>query len=154
MKIIVDDDITIFLCKDYVKRIDINNKESIENFIKKINDNYSINLEGCLDINIYRDIYYGLIINIKKDFDYFDYFKNDIEMNIKIEDSIFLYKIENIDKYLLDNMTIYKDKENIYIKPNSKIFLGKIIENSKVIYGDMAKRIIKTSKIINTEVII
>ena len=153
MKIVVDEEITIFISKEYLNKIDINNKQTIENLIKKINDNYNVNLEGSLEISIYHDIYYGLIINIKKGFDYFDYFRSEIEMNIKIKKSIFLYKVDITNIDLSDNITVYKDRDNIYIKPNRDIFLGRIIENSEIIYGDIVKKIINKCNIINAEVI-
>lgn len=154
MKFIFDDDITIFISKEYINNIDLKDKNNLEKLIKRINDKYNIELNGYIEIKIYRNKLYGLIINIKKeDLEYFEYFKSEPEMNIQIEDSTFLYKIDDFYREISNDVTVYKDGEDIYIKPNNEIFLGRIVENSKVIYGDIVNKIIKRSKIINAEVI-
>ena len=151
MKIEISDDIIIYLNKLYMKNLDIEDKESIEKIIKKIEKIYNINIDEFQNINIYKDRYYGIIIEIKCSHDYLDYFKYDIEMNIK-EDT-FIYEIEDLTDIDFKNVTVYKNKDNIYLKLNTDILLGPIIEKSKIIYGNEAKNIIRDSRIM-TEVII
>ena len=80
----------------------------------------------------------------------------EIETNIKIIKTTFLYKID--DYAILDNLNFYKMiiyKDNIYLelKNPSNIEIGKIIENSKIIYDNNKEKIIKRGKIVKTEVI-
>lgn len=155
MKLIIDDDIDIYLNKSYLKNIDLNDTKTIKNIIKKINKKYDIDLCGYMEIKIYIDNNYGVIINIKKEeLEYFDYFNDEIEMNIEIINDSFLYKIEIYDKDLINNNKIYKYKDNLYINIDKadSINLGKIIETSEIIYGEKAKKIIEKNNIIEVRI--
>lgn len=145
MKIVIDDNIIIYLNRQY---FNIDN-ENIENIIKKIKEKYKIKLEGYLDIIIHKDKYYGIIMEINK-IEYLDYFNNDLELNVTIEEDVFLYETDDILNIDLNYITIYKDREKIYLRPNKDINIEKLIENSNIIYGKKAKKIIKK----NMEVII
>ena len=107
---------------------------------------------GYIEVKIYIDNNYGVIINIKKEeLEYFDYFNDEIEMNIEIINDSFLYKINEIyDKEQIKNKKIYKQKDNLYINIDKidNIDLGKIIETSEIIYGEKAKKIIEKNDII------
>ena len=149
MKLIIDDDIDIYLSKPYLKNIDLNDIKVIKNIIKKINKKYDIDLYGFIEVKIYIDKNYGVIINIKKEeLEYFDYFNDEIEMNIEIINDSFLYKINNI--YINSKIKTYKYKDSLYISIDKidNINLGKIIETSEIIYGDKAKKIIEKNNII------
>ena len=152
MKLIIDDDIDIYLSKPYLKNIDLNDIKVIKKIIKKINKKYDIDLYGFIEAKIYIDKNYGVIINIKKEeLEYFDYFNDEIEMNIEIINDSFLYKINEIyDKEQIKNKKIYKQKDNLYINIDKidNIDLGKIIETSEIIYGEKAKKIIEKNDII------
>lgn len=149
MKLTLDNDITIYLNKTYLEKLNINSNNITSNYIlnliDKIKNIYKIDINGYYDANIYIDNNYGIIINIKKeDIEYFDYFNN-IELNINVIEDEFLYEIEdifNLSKYLLDKFEIYKVKDNIYLKIKEElnyIEIGTILENSKIIYGKQAK---------------
>ena len=149
MKLIIDDDIDIYLSKPYLKNIDLNDIKVIKKIIKKINKKYDIDLYGFIEVKIYIDKNYGVIINIKKEeLEYFDYFNDEIEMNIEIINDSFLYKINNI--YINSKIKTYKYKDSLYISIDKidNINLGKIIETSEIIYGDKAKKIIEKNNII------
>lgn len=152
MKLIIDDDIDIYLNKSYLKNIDLNDTKTIKNIIKSINKKYNIDLYGYVEVKIYIDNNYGVIINIKKEeLEYFDYFNEELEMNIEIINDSFLYKIDEIyDKEQLKNKTTYKYKDNLYINIDkiNNINLGKILETSEIIYGEKAKKIIEKNNII------
>ncbi|MBR3230273.1 MAG: hypothetical protein IKF91_05570 [Bacilli bacterium] len=151
MKLIIDDGINIYLNKQYLKSVDLNDTKTIKKIIKKINKKYDIDLYGYIEAKIYIDKNYGIIINLKKEeLDYFDYFNNEIEMNIEIINDSFLYKIEDYNKDLIKNKTIYKYKENLYINIDKidNINLGKILETSEIIYGEKAKTIIEKNNIV------
>ena len=152
MKLIIGNDIDIYLNKQYLKNIDINDTNTLKKIIKKINKKYNIDLYGYIEVKIYIDNNYGVIINIKKEeLEYFDYFNDEIEMNIEIINDSFLYKINEIyDKEQIKNKKIYKQKDNLYINIDKidNIDLGKIIETSEIIYGEKAKKIIEKNDII------
>lgn len=152
MKLIINDDINIYLNKPYLKNMDLNNPKTIKNIIKKISKKYDIDIYGYIEVKIYIDSNYGVIINIKKEeFEYFDYLSDEIEMNIEIINDSFLYKIEEIyDKNQIKNRKLYKYKDNFYINIDKidNINLGKIIETSEIIYGEKAKKIIERNNII------
>ena len=157
MKLIVGDDIIIYLSKAYIKNININDKDDLIKLIKKINNKYNIELSGYLNINVYIDKNYGIIMNIKKEeLEYLDYF-NDIQMNIEVTDDSFLYKIDDIlcIKKLLNDIVLYKYKDHFYLKiiKISDINLGKILEYCQLIYGKKARNIINKGIIIKPEVI-
>ena len=151
MKLIIDDGINIYLNKQYLKNVDLNDTKTIKNIIKKINTKYNIDIYGYIETKIYIDKNYGIIINLKKEeLDYFDYFNDEIEMNIEIINDSFLYKIEDYNKDLIKDKTIYKYKDNLYINIDKidNINLGKIIEISEITYGEKAQNIIEKNNII------
>ena len=151
MKLIIDDGINIYLNKQYLKNVDFNDTKTIKNIIKKINTKYNIDIYGYIETKIYIDKNYGIIINLKKEeLDYFDYFNDEIEMNIEIINDSFLYKIEDYNKDLIKDKTIYKYKDNLYINIDKidNINLGKIIEISEITYGEKAQNIIEKNNII------
>lgn len=158
MKFNISDDITIFLNKMFMPKIDFSDREELENcinqIISKVENIYDIKLYGYYNARVYMDKYYGIIIKIKKeDLEYLDYFNEQLEINIELIEDTFLYKIEdlfNLNKNILKKCIIYKNKENVFLKPNiiSNIELGLIIENAEIIYGKEAKNIIKKSQIV------
>lgn len=146
MKLIIDNGINIYLNKQYLKSIDLNDTKAIKNIIKKINKKYDIDLYGYVEAKIYIDKNYGVIINLKREeLDYFDYFNDEIEMNIEIINDSFLYKIEDYKEELIKDKTLYKYKDNLYINIDKidDISLGKILETSEIIYGKKAQTIIE-----------
>ena len=159
MKLIIDDNIVVFLDKVYLQSLDLNNQNVLEKklikLINKLQNKYRVDLNGYYNVFIYKDSNYGLIIDMQKQqLEYLDYFSNQIELNIEIIEDTFLYKTDNIftiDKTLLEKLIIYINKDEIYLKIKENINdieLGQIIENSQIIYGNKAKSIKKQSKII------
>lgn len=159
MKLIIDEDIVIFLDKIYLQKLKLNNPKTMEKklikLINKIQNQNNINLNGYYNVYLYKDDNYGLIIDMQKEnLEYLDYFNNQIELNIEIIEDTFLYKVDdifNISKNLLNKFIIYKVSEDIYIKVKKEITsieLGIILENAEVVYGSNAKRIKRKSQII------
>ena len=112
MKIeLVDDyNYTLYLNNLYIKDLNLDNKEDIENYLKKlfliIKDRYDIDISGMFEIDIYVNNKYAIVIDIfKEDLEYLDYFSNQIDMQVNIiKDSIFLYEWDSfiekdLDKY-------------------------------------------------------
>ena len=159
MKLIIDENIVIFLDKIYLQNLNLNDKNIIEKklikLINKIQNKCTIDLNGYYNVSIYKDESYGIIIDMQKEeLEYLDYFNNQIELNIEVIEDSFLYKIEdifNLNKTLLKKFTIYKNGETIYLKANeniNNIELGIILENGEIIYGKTANSIKKKSEII------
>ncbi len=148
MKVVFKDNkIIVFLNK----KLDLD-KVNLDIYFKKlflrIKNKYNLELNGYYDINVYIDNNYGSIIEIEnEDLDYYNYF-NQIDMEIKVNKTTFLYEIdyEYLDKELLSKSIIYKQNNKLYFKITDKNILNKIIECSKIIYGDRVKEIMKSSK--------
>ena len=159
MKLIIDENIVIFLDKLYLNNIDLKDYNLIEKklikLINKIQNKYLIDLNGYYNVYIYKDENYGIIIYMQKEeLEYIDYFNEQLEFNIEVIEDSFLYKIDDIlrlEKPLLNKFIIYKNTDNLYLKPKEKISnieLGIILENSEIIYGAQADKIKKKSQII------
>ena len=155
MKLVIDNNIVIFLGDFYLKNYDLKDYNNIEKNLLKLLNKYSVDINGYYNVFIYHDKNYGLIIDMQKeDLEYLDYFNNQVELNIEIIEDSFLYEIEdilNIDKNILRNFNVYKKNYHFYLETKDKITsikLGILLENSKIIYGKKAKKIKKDSKII------
>ena len=148
MKVVFKDNkIIVFLNK----KLDLD-KVNLDIYFKKlflrIKNKYNLELNGYYDINVYIDNNYGSIIEIEnEDLDYYNYF-NQIDMEIKVNKTTFLYEIdyEYLDKELLSKSIVYKQNNKLYFKITDKSILNKIIECIKIIYGDRVKEIMKSSK--------
>ncbi len=153
MKLLIDENKTIVFFNKTIDFTDMKNTEKfLKTIINKLQINYNLKFKGYYDVTIYLDNIYGFVVCIEsEDLDYLDYFDNQIEMNIKVIENTFLYKLEELlDKKLLKKFTIYKNKENLYLKTKeniSNIEMGIVIENSKIIYKDTLK-IINTSELV------
>ncbi len=148
MKLISKDNkIIVFLYKR------INFKQiNLENYFKKLfikfKEDYHIELNGYYSINIYIDKFYGSVIEIEnEDLDYYNYF-NQIDMEVKLNDNVFLYEIdyEYLNKSIINNSNIYKLKDKLYIQVKDNNILNKILEYSNIIYGEKIKYILRNSK--------
>lgn len=148
MKVVFKDNkIIVFLNK----KLDLD-KVNLDIYFKKlflrIKNKYNLELNGYYDINVYIDNNYGSIIEIEnEDLDYYNYF-NQIDMEIKVNKTTFLYEIdyEYLDKELLSKSIVYKQNNKLYFKITDKNILNKIIECSKIIYDNRVKEIMKSSK--------
>lgn len=162
MKIIVNDDINmiIFLNRMYLDDIDFKSKDELEIYFQKLlkilKTYYKININGYYEINVYIDKNYGAILELKKEeLEYFGYFEGEVDMQLIIHNSDFLYEIEDyfwIDSDLRKKISLYKYNNKIYmkiIKNIDNITLGKVIENGKIKYHLDSKIIAKEKNLIN-----
>ncbi|MDD3392368.1 MAG: hypothetical protein PHE54_02405 [Bacilli bacterium] len=162
MKIILDNDnIEIFLNKYMDLFKDLDDKDNIEEYFRtlfvKLKKYYNIKMLGFYNITIYNNSNYGMVIKIENDnFDYCDYFGNQIDMKISIEkDSVFLYKIGDIlclEDNILSKVNIYNFRGNLYASIKETLTLKEmayLIENSDIIYGEEAFEILENSKKMN-----
>ena len=144
IKIISDLILDIYIKKELICDIDLKNKEELENYLKKLfkilKEKYNIEISGFYDITVYIDKYYGVIFHLEnEDLDYYDYFKNQVDMRLVIVDTEFMYKIEDIPMELLNKVKVYIKNNNIYLKIKkelTKIEMMNLMENSKIVYED------------------
>ena len=156
MKVVMKDNLLVlYLNRFYIKSLDFNSKENLQNYIKKLllklQNNYDLKFDGYYDITLYVDKNYGVIIEIEKEeLEYFEYFKNGIEINTKLIEDSFLYETNDIIKD--NNFLTYVFKDHIYFKIKNRIEdikMGQILEKiDKIIYGNERKNIIKQAKIV------
>lgn len=150
---------TLYLSNMYIKNVDFKDRNLAEEYINKIIEIYKIDLCGFLDIKIYIDKFYGVVIFIKKDDGYYlDYFNDDITMNIEVIDSVFLYKTDDIYfiKDLFKFIEVLEYGGSFYIRPLklSDLEIGELVENCDLIFGDIVSKILKNGKKVNAEVIV
>lgn len=155
MKVSIEDEnnFIVFLNN---KKFNFEDKEKLEDYFKEIfneiKKRYNFDVSGYYDIVVYNNELFGMILTMKKEeFEYYDYFDNQVEMKIVISPyNEFIYKLENNDLNInLKNSDIYLHNGNIYILPNKdikNIEFGYILEYTTVIYGHKAEEIIKNAK--------
>lgn len=148
MKLIFKDNKIIVFLNKPVKLKEIKSEDYFKKLFINIKNKYNLKLNGYYKINVFVDKFYGSIIEIEnEELDYYDYF-NQIDMEIKVINSTFLYQInyDYLTKDILEKVNIYKIKDKLYIKILEQDILNKIIEYSKIIYDESAKEILKASK--------
>ena len=131
----------IYIKRELIDNIDFNNKIDLEKYLKKLfkilKNKYDIVIEGFYDITVYIDKYYGVVIHLEKDdVEYYDYFKNQVDMRIITIDTDFLYLVDDIPQNLLNKVDVIIIDKNIYLKIKenlSKVEMMKLVEISKVV---------------------
>ena len=114
--------------------IDFNDKNSIEIYFKNIFLKLKDKLElGYYTVNVYKDNSIILELEYEED-SYYDEF----DLKIIVEETIFLYQMEDIfiDKNIINKSKIIKYNNKLYLYPSklSDIELGYLYEISKLIY--------------------
>ena len=148
MKLIFKDNKIIVFLNKPVKLKEIKSEDYFKKLFINIKNKYNLKLNGYYKIYVFVDKFYGSIIEIEnEELDYYGYF-NQIDMEIKVINSTFLYQInyDYLTKDILEKVNIYKIKDKLYIKILEQDILNKIIEYSKIIYDESAKEILKASK--------
>ncbi len=131
----------IYIKKELIDNIDFDNKNDLEKYLKKLfkilKNKYNVVIEGFYDITVYVDKYYGVVIHMEKDdVEYYDYFKNQVDMRIITIDTDFLYLVDDIPEYLLSKVDAIVHEKEIYLKIKenlSKVEMMKLLEISKVV---------------------
>lgn len=155
-----NNNLIVFLNKFYADNINLEVKKEMETYFKqlfiKLNDVCEIDISGSFDITIYKDINYGVVLEIKKDDnDYFDYSFGQVDMRISsYSDNMIIYELDNVDLEFFNNQDylIYQYGGKLYLKIIGIVGfteLGRVIENSRIIFGKMAKDVMRFGKIIN-----
>lgn len=140
--------IVIYLNTFFADKIDLEDSSTLEDYFKelflRLHKYYHIELSGYYNIIIYHDRFYGMIIKLhKEDLDYYNYCDTEIDMRILIErNHHFLYEVKDIfdlDKHILKSGILYIYQNHFYFRVTKKISfieLGKLLEQSKMIYQD------------------
>ena len=138
------DEITfdIYIKKDLIDNIDFNNKDDLEKYLKKLfkilKNKYDILIEGFYDITVYKDKYYGVVIHLEKeDLEYYNYFKNQVDMRIITVESEFLYLVDDIPYNIFDKINILVKENEIYLKIKkelTKLEMMQLLENSRIVF--------------------
>lgn len=135
MKVITDKEKNILLYLPEIQ-IDFDSMDKVEqdlkNILLRLKYYYFIDIQGFYQVKIYKDIYYGLILELTKDtLDYFDYYDGEIDMRIELIESDFLYEVRDIlelPKNILKKSEIYIDNNTHYIKIKEKIDMSQVLE--------------------------
>ena len=133
----------IYIKKEFINNIDFNNKEEIEKYLKKLfkllNNKYNIFIEGFYDITIYIDKYYGIILHLEKELlDYYEYYKNQVDMRLITINTEFMYLVNDIPLNIIDKIKIENKDNNIYIKLTKElthIEMMNLMEFSEIVYN-------------------
>jgi len=142
IKFIDDLTLDIYIKKELIDNIDFSNKDDLEKYLKKLFKNlknkYQLIIEGFYDIEVYIDKYYGVVFHLEKeDIDYYDYYKNQVDMRIITIDTEFLYLVEDIPFNLLNKANIIIKDNEVYLKIKkelAKYEMMELLEISRVVY--------------------
>ena len=111
----------IYLNKYNTINIDFSNTKVLESDLKdlllRLKRYYHIDIKGYYNITVYIDDFYGAILKIEEDNDYYDYFDDSIAIRMKKINTNFLYEIDDLS-YIKD----YVDKFDIS-NCNNKVYL-------------------------------
>ncbi len=158
-----DDKLIVFLNNIYLKKNNFTLKNNVEKYFKnlflKLSEVYDIKIKGFYDITIYQDNLFGVILEInKEDIDFYGYYDDHIDMKIKImKKEKFVFKLDRfsmIDSSVLNYCKLYGFKKDLYIVPKktiSDLSLALLLENSKIIYGEEAYKIINHAHLIRSK---
>ena len=133
----------IYIKNQLIENIDFENKEDIEKYLKKLfkilNQKYKIIIEGFYNITIYIDKYYGIIIHLEKEeLEYYEYYKNQVDMRLITVHTDFMYLVNDIPKSIIDKIKIENKDNNIYIKIINKLNdleMMELMEFSEIVYN-------------------
>ena len=132
----------IYLKKEIIQNVNFKDKDSIEKYLKKLfqklKEKYDLIIEGYYQVKRYIDEYYGIIIHLEKeDIDYLDYFKNQVDMRIIVENINFYYLVNDIPNDIIKKVDIINKNNNVYLKIKNeltKLEMMILLENSSIVY--------------------
>lgn len=132
----------IYVKKYLIEGIDFSIKSDIEKYLKKLfktlNNKYNIVVEGFYNITVYIDKYYGIVLHLEKEeLDYYEYYKNQVDMRLVTIHTDFMYEVDDIPFDILNKVKISNKNKNIYLTLKEKLTdleMMKLLENSKIIY--------------------
>ena len=112
-----------------------------------------VDIKNFDNIVIYEDDILGTILELTLEND--NYFTT-FDMNVSVsKDKSFLLKLEeNIDFDIMCDIYKYKNNFYVQVKDNNFIKVGRILEYSKIIYGNIVKKIKKDKNKINGGIVV
>ena len=132
----------IYVKQYLIDGIDFSIKSDIEKYLKKLfktlNNKYNIVVEGFYNITVYIDKYYGVVLHLEKEeLDYYEYYKNQVDMRLVTVHTDFMYEVDEIPFDILNKVKISNKDKNIYLTLKERLTdleMMKLLENSKIIY--------------------
>ena len=155
-----NDKFIVYFSKINNYSFDFKNREKLEEDFKrlflKISELYNIDFCGSYNVEVFNDKYYGIILLIKEDeCEYMDYYHDQIDMNININNRDgFLYKIiGNMYNRINNKCDLYLYNKEIYVnlKNDDDKILNYLIENCEIIYGNIVNEVILNGKLIKND---
>lgn len=131
----------VYLNKYNIINFDFNNtsilEDNLRNLLMRLKKYYKLDIRGYYNIVIYIDDYYGVILEISEDDNYYDYFSDTVSLRMKKNKTRFKYEVEDISYISIDKFKISNRKDKIYLEIiddlSEKEYL-ELIEISKIIY--------------------
>lgn len=155
---IIDDNILIYLNKELLidkKLDDIDNiKEYFKELFLNIKEKINIDINGLYLVKIYNDKNIGAVIELEKEeLEYYDYYMDEVDMHILLEETNFLYEIEDIiiNDDFLKKCDIIAHNKKYYLKPKENldnINVGILNEYGKLIYKNIENILMYGKKIV------
>lgn len=132
----------IYVKKYLIEGIDFSIKSDIEKYLKKLfkilSNKYNIAVEGFYNITVYIDKYYGIVLHLEKEeLDYYEYYKNQVDMRLVTVHTDFIYEVDDIPFDILNKVKISNKNKNIYLTLKEKLTdleMMKLVENSRIVY--------------------
>ena len=133
----------IYIKNQLIENINFDNKEDIEKNKKKLfkilNQKYKIIIEGFYNITIYIDKYYGIVIHLEKEeLEYYEYYKNQVDMRLITVHTDFMYLVNDLPKSIINKIKLQIKDNNIYIKIINKLNdleMMELMEFSEIVYN-------------------
>ncbi len=138
----MDNTCIVYLNKYNIIDMDFSNTKVLERDLKslllRLKKYYKIDIKGYYNITVYIDEYYGAVLKIEEDNDYYDYFDDTIIRMKKVK-SNFLYEVDDIsyiDNYI-NKFKISINDNKIYLAINNELneneYLN-LLEISNIVY--------------------
>jgi len=142
IKFISDMVFDIYVKKYLIEGINFSVKSEIEEYLKKLfkilNTKYNLVIEGLYNIKVYVDKYYGIILHLEKEnIDYYEYYKNQVDMRLITINTEFMYEVDDIPTNILNKVNVSIKDKNIYLilkEELNNLEMMELLENSKLVY--------------------
>lgn len=132
----------IYVKKHLIKNINFSSKEDLEKYLKKLfkllKNKYNLEIEGFYNITVYIDKYYGIILHLEKqELEYYEYYKNQVDMRLITIDTDFMYQVDDIPFNIINKFKINIKDKNIYLiikEELTNLEMMNLLENSIIVY--------------------
>lgn len=137
----INNNYVVYLNKYNTINLDFSNTRILENDLKKIllrlKKYYKLDIKGSYNVIIYIDDYYGVVLEICEDDNYYEYFSDGVSLRLKKIKTKFKYQVEDISNISIDRFKIDSNDDNIYLEIID--YLGEreyleLLEYSKIVY--------------------